>query len=299
MRCLETGGAGFIGSNLVDILIDDGHTVIVIDDLSTGKEVNINPKAIFHKVDISESYLIRTGWYKTVMKGVDTVFHLAAKARVQPSIVNPLPYNDANVNGTLNMLMIAKNLSVKRFVYSASSSCYGDTEVVPTPETAPLDPMSPYALQKLIGEQYCRLFSKIYDLDTVCLRYFNVYGKRMAVDGAYSLVMAIFKEQVEANKPLTITNDGKQRRDFTHVSDVVEANILAAEYKGRLDGESFNIGNGYSYSINEVADIIGGEKKYGEKRLEPFETLAENSKAKEILGWKPMGDLEKYIKENY
>ena len=294
-KAIVTGGTGFIGSHIVDRLIDMGCEVIVIDRTDNPK--NFNPKAKLLKLDITN--IDPAAEIPVQFAGTDTIFHCAAMARVQPSIVNPIPYHDSNVNGTLNMLMAAKVLSVKRFVYSASSSCYGDTEVVPTPETAPLDPMSPYALQKLIGEQYCRLFSKIYDLDTVCLRYFNVYGKRMAVDGAYSLVMAIFKEQVEAGIPLTITNDGKQRRDFTHVSDVVEANILAAEYEGRLDGESFNIGNGYSYSINEVADIIGGEKKYGEKRLEPFETLAENSKAKEILGWEPKGDLEKYIKENY
>ena len=295
MRCIVTGGAGFIGSHIVDRLIDMGCEVIVIDKIDNQK--NLNKKAKLFKLDITE--LDPASGVPVEFGATDIIFHCAAMARVQPSIVNPLPYNDTNVNGTLNMLMIAKNLSVKRFVYSASSSCYGDADIVPTPESAPLDPISPYAIQKLMGEQYCRLFSKIYELDTVCLRYFNVYGERMTMDGAYSLVMAIFKEQTNSGKPLTITNDGKQRRDFTHVSDVVEANILAATYDGKLNGEAFNIGNGNSYSVNEIADMIGGEKKYGEKRLEPFETLADNTKARDILGWKPMGDIEKYIKENY
>ena len=301
MKAIVTGGVGFIGSHLVDRLIDTGWDVIIIDkkDLtSKPRHVDVlNPKAKFLQLDITE--MDPSSGVPVQLGGTDIIFHMAALARVQPSIDNPMVYHDTNINGTLNMLMIAKNLSVKRFVYSASSSCYGDTDILPTPETAPKKPMSPYAMQKYVGEQYCELFSLIYGLDTVSLRYFNVYGNRMPTTGAYALVMAIFKKQAEEGLPLTITNDGNQRRDFTHVDDVVDANILAAEYEGNLDGAAFNIGNGSNHSINDVADMIGGEKQYGEKRFEPAETLANNTMAKKVLGWEPKGDLEKYIKENF
>ena len=174
---------------------------------------------------------------------------------------------------------------------------YGDATIFPTPETHPINPLSPYGLQKLVGEQYCKMFSEVYGLDTCSLRYFNVYGERMNLEGAYCLVMGIFAKQMLNNEPLNITNDGEQRRDFTYVGDVVEANILAATHSNKLNGEVFNIGNGENYSINEVADEFGGEKKYGEKRLEPFKTLADNTKAKKILGWNPKGDLLSWIKK--
>jgi UDP-glucose 4-epimerase len=186
---------------------------------------------------------------------------------------------------------------MKSVVYSASSSAYGETEIFPTPETAPTNPLSPYGLQKYVGEQYCKMFSEVYGLDTVSLRYFNVYGERMSLEGAYCLAMGIFAKQMLDKKPLTITNDGNQRRDFTYVGDVVNANILAATYYDQLSGDVFNIGNGNNFSINEVADLLGGEKTYGEKRIEPFETLADNSKAKLILGWEPKGNLSSWIKQ--
>ena len=170
-------------------------------------------------------------------------------------------------------------------------------EIFQTPETAPTNPLSPYGLQKYIGEQYCKMFSEVYGLDTCSLRYFNVYGEKMNLEGAYCLAIGIFAKQMIDGKPLTITNDGNQRRDFTCVQDVVEANILAAKYSDKLNGESFNIGNGNNHSINDVADMLGGEKTYGEKRLEPFETLADNTKAKNILGWVPKGDLSNWIKK--
>ena len=175
MKTLVTGGAGFIGSNLVDKLIDDGHDVIIIDNLSTGKQSNINPKAEFYNIDISE---MNVRGKCSMFEGVDVVFHTAAKARVQPSIDNLLDFNNVNVNGTLNMLKACVDYGVKRFVFSSSSSVYGNVETTPTPETHKLNPMSPYALQKLIGEQYCKLFSELYGLETACLRYFNVYGER-------------------------------------------------------------------------------------------------------------------------
>ena len=299
MKCVVTGGAGFIGSNLVDKLIDDGHQVIIFDDLSTGQMENINPKATFHKVDISESYLVRTGWYKTVMWGVDVVFHTAAKARVQPSIEDPVSFNDVNVTGTLNMLKGAVEAKVPRFVYSSSSSVYGNVEQLPTSENHKLNPMSPYALQKLIGEQYCKLFSELYDLETVCLRYFNVYGERQLLDGAYCLVMGKFARQKLNGEPMTIRGDGEQRRDFTYVGDVVKANIKAG-FNAKLPifpckGDVFNIGNGDNRSVNQIADMIGGDRINVEPVVEPKETLADNSKAKNTIDWKPTTKIEDWI----
>ena len=283
-KAIVTGGAGFIGSNLVDKLIDMGVEVHIIDNLSTGFEKNINPKATFHKIDIS-TINPELAWYE--FKNTDAIFHTAALARVQPSIKDPIPFDSVNVGGTLRMLKLAHNLGVKRFVYSASSSCYGNNKNFPTPETESTNPLSPYGLQKYIGEQYCKMFSEVYGLDTVSLRYFNVYGERMSLEGAYKLAIPIFANQILSGKPLTIHNDGEQRRDFTYVGDVVNANILAATNPEDLKGEAFNIGNGNNYSVNELADMLGGEKSYGNKVIEPFQTLADNSKALLILDFAP------------
>ena len=293
-KVLVTGGAGFIGSNLVDRLIDDGVEVHVIDNLSTGKIENVNPKANFHKEDISLLEPEFNHWY---LKNTDIIFHCAALARVQPSIKDPISFDKVNTGGTLRMLMLAHNLGVKRFVYSASSSAYGNVEKTPTGEEHSTNPLSPYGLQKHIGELYCKMFSQVYNLDTVSLRYFNVYGERMNLDGAYKLVIPIFAQQMLKNKALTINNDGEQRRDFTYVGDVVEANILAALYPNKHNGEIYNIGNGKNYSINELADMFGGKKQYGNKVIEPFETLADNSKALLMLDWDPKGDLPTWIKK--
>jgi nucleoside-diphosphate-sugar epimerase len=293
-KVLVTGGAGFIGSNLVDELVNQKIEVVIIDNLSTGNRDNINKQATFLEHDLCS---ISSSRLKDILEDIDVVFHLAALARVQPSIDDPLPYNEANVTATLNLLHACCRANVKRLVYSASSSCYGNTNKVPQKEDDPINPLSPYGLQKYIGELYCKLFSDIYSLDTVSLRYFNVYGERMNLTGAYCLVTGIFARQMQAGSPLTITNDGNQKRDFTYVGDVVQANILAAKYSHKLNGHVFNIGNGNNVSINQVADMFGGIKKYGEKRLEPFETLAENSKAKNILNWEPKGDLSKWIKQ--
>ncbi len=293
-KAIVTGGAGFIGSNLVDKLIDMNVEVHIIDDLSTGFEKNINPKAIFHKIDIS-TINPDSNYYE--FKNTDVIFHTAALARVQPSIENPIPFDNVNISGTLRMLMLAHKWGVKRFVYSASSSAYGEVKITPTPETHPTNPLSPYGLQKYVGEQYCRMFSQVYGLDTVSLRYFNVYGDKMSLEGAYKLVIPIFANQMLEGKSLTINNDGEQRRDFTYVGDVVNANILAATNPEDLKGESFNIGHGNNFSVNELADMFGGKKQYGNKVIEPFETLADNSKAKNILNWNPTGDLPSWIKK--
>jgi len=298
-KVIVTGGAGFIGSNLVNELIRRGIEVTIIDNFSSGQRKNINPKAILYEIDLSE---ISVKALTKILEGHDIVFHTAARARVQPSIKDPIGFNKQNVDATLNLLVAAKDANIKRVVYSASSSVYGNANIFPTPETHPVNPLSPYGLQKLIGEQYCKVFSEVYGLDTVSLRYFNVYGKNINFEGAYKLVLAYFIEQTKAGQPLTITNTGEQRRDFTWVNDVVEANILAATHPDKLNGEVFNIGNGNNMSINEVADLFGGEKQYGKQVIEPFETLADNTKAKQVLGWSPKGNLvqwlKEYIKEN-
>ena len=291
-KCLVTGGAGFIGSNLVDALIERGDGVIIIDNLSTGKKENINPKASFHNLDIRKLDKIQP-----LFKDVDYVFHLAAFARVQPSIEDPITANDINLNGTLNVLESARQAKVKKVIYSASSSAYGNQDKMPLREDMPAQPLSPYGLQKYVGELYCRLFSEIYNLPTVSLRYFNIYGKRQVLEGAYCLVMGIFVRQRLNNEPMTITNDGKQRRDFTSVVDAVKANISAAESDNVGKGEAINIGRGKNYSVNELAEMIGGPTKFIGERIEPFETLADNSLAKELLGWEPTVELGEWLKE--
>ena len=298
MRAIVTGGAGFIGSNLVDRLIDDGHEVIIFDNYSTGKKENINPKAKFFLVDISHQPSFTHPTMKDIMTGVDVVFHLAAKARVQPSIDEPVDFHNTNVNGTLNMLDACRRYGVKRFVFSSSSSVYGDVreEDLPTSEDKDLNPMSPYALHKLQGEQYCKLFSELYGLETVSLRYFNVYGERQATEGAYCLVMGIFAKQLLQGKPMTINGDGEQRRDFTYVGDVVEANVKCATIDKNWSGDVINIGNGEGYSVNKVAELLGGDKVHNPPVIEPKMTKADNSKARKLLSWKPTQDFEEWVR---
>ena len=292
-KAIITGGAGFIGSHLVDALVNLGIQVSIIDDFSTGKVENVNKKAYCWKQDISK---VDINELTDFMKGVDTVFHLAELARVQPSIEQPLPYHDANVTGTHNLLVAASRAGVDKFIFSSSSSVYGNAST-PTSESHPKNPISPYALHKLIGEQYCKLFSTLYDIDTVSLRYFNVYGDRMNLEGAYRLAIPIFASQIKEGKPCTINNDCKQRRDFTYVSDVVDANIICASNKKRFSGDVFNIGNGNNTSVNELVDMLGGERGKGIKVVEPFETLADNAKALLDLDWDPKGNLENWIKK--
>jgi len=293
MKALVTGGAGFIGSNLVDELIDKNYEVVAIDNLLTGKEENLNLKAEFFNLDIRDLEAI-----KPLFIGVDYVFHLAALARVQPSIEDPILFNDINSNGTLNVLVASRDAEVSKVVYSSSSSIYGNQDIMPLIENMMPAPVSPYAVQKYIGELYCKLFSEVYNLPTVSLRYFNVYGKRQALEGAYCLVMGIFVDQRLNNKPMTITGDGNQRRDFTSVIDVVKANILAARNDSIKSGEAINIGNGKNYSVNELAKMVGGPTINIPPRIEPRETLADNSLAKKLLGWEPSISLQVWV-ESY
>ena len=288
-KCIVTGGAGFIGSNLVDELIKRGDEVAVIDNLSTGKKENINSRARFYEIDIRNLEKI-----KPLFKGVDYVFHVAALARVQPSIEDPATYNDHNVNGTLNVLIASRDAKVKKVVYSASSSAYGDQEKTPLTEDMKTEPISPYGLQKYIGEQYCRLFSYVYKMPTVCLRYFNVYGPRMVLEGAYASVIGIFGRQKKNNKSMTIVGDGGQKRCYTYVNDIVRANILASE-SDISDGRPINAGNSKEFTVNQIAEMIGGPTINIPARIEPKRNLCDNRKIKELLNWEPTMDLDKWI----
>ena len=293
MKYVVVGGAGFIGSNIVDKLVEQNHEVVVIDNLSTGKRENINPKVKLEYIDISDPKQDKN--MTEVMKGADSVFLLAAKARVQPSIENPVEYETNNTIGTLNVLKCASDAGVRRVVYSASSSAYGNTEKLPSVESDPVNPLSPYGAQKYYGEVMCKMFSEVYGLETVSLRYFNIYGERQNVGGAYAMVIGIFVDQLLKGEPMTIRGDGEQRRDFTYVGDVVNANILASQSEKVGNGEVINIGNGDNRSINEIADMIGDNKVNVDPVIEPPETLADNSKARELLGWEPKGNINTWI----
>lgn len=287
-----TGGAGFIGSHIVDSLISRGHEVRLIDNFLTGKRERVNARATLHELDIRDFDTLAPAF-----AGADFVLHLAALPRVQPSIEDPRTSHDINVTGTLHVLIAARDAGVKRVIYSASSSAYGDQEVMPLNETMAPRPKSPYGLQKYIGELHARLFSEIYGLETVSLRYFNVYGPGASAEGPYALVIGKFLEQKKQGEPLTIVPDGSQSRDFTHVRDVVRANILAVESSRVGRGEVINIGGGKSRSVNEVAALIGGPSIFIEPRLEPKRTLADIGQAKELLGWQPEIRFEEGIAE--
>ena len=290
-KVIITGGAGFIGSHLVDHLVNQDVEVIILDNLSTGKKANINPKAQFIECDISKTPIIDLFFH---FVGVDIVFHLAAKTSVQESITHPEIYNETNVLGTLKILEASRMAEVKRVIFSSSSSVYGNA-AIPTPEAHTLNPISPYALNKLMGEQYCKLYSNIYNLDTVCLRYFNVYGDRMNLEGAYKLVIPIFTEQILNGEPMTINGDGEQKRDFVHVDDVVQANISAATSDNKFKGEIINIGSGDNRSVNQIADMLGKERVHLDPVIEPKATLANNKKARDILNFSPSKNIEDWI----
>ena len=280
-KVVITGGAGFIGSHLGDALIEKGYEVHVVDNLSGGKKENVNVKATLHVEDIRNTDALRK-----IFEGAQYVFHLAALPRVQRSIQFPELTNDVNINGTLSVFLAARDAQVERVVYSASSSAYGDQSVMPLHESLLPNPKSPYGLQKYVGELYAKVFAEVYGLQTVSLRYFSVYGSRFSLsDGPYTLVLGTFLLQKQEGKPLTITGDGTQTRDFTHVSDVVRANILAAESTKVGKGEVINIGAGNNVSVNYIAELVGGPVKYIEARLEPHDTKADNHKAKELLEW--------------
>jgi len=291
-KIIVTGGAGFIGSHLVDALIERGDEVIIIDNLSGGIKENVNPKAKFHQLDLRELATI-----KSLFEGVDFVFHLAARPRIPLSVQDPIASNENNLNTTLNVLVAAKDAKVKKVIYSASSSMYGDQKELPLKEEMPANPLNPYGLQKYVGELYCKIFSSLYGLSTISLRYFNVFGSRAPLEGVYATVVGIFLRQKQAGEPLTIIGDGEQTRDFTYVKDVVRANIMAAESSvGK--GEAFNIGASHNYTINQLAEIIGGETiNIPQRPGEIMHSLADTTLAKKVLGWQSEYDLESGLKD--
>lgn len=287
-----TGGAGFIGSHIADALVAEGHDVHIIDSMVAGKREHVPEGASLHEVDILDTAAILP-----IIEGAHTVFHLAALPRVQFSIDHPVEAHQANVNGTLSVLIAARDGKARRVVYSASSSAYGEQKILPLHEDMPAKPVHPYGLQKYMSELYMTLFSEVFGVPTVSLRYFNIYGPRLDPNGAYALVIGKFLQLRTEGKALTITGDGSQTRDFTHVFDAVRANLLASESEHVGKGEVVNIGVGKNTSMNELADLIGGEREYIPARIEAMHTQADNRRAKELLGWEPTITLEEGVAE--
>ena len=297
-KVLVTGGTGFIGSHLVDFLLEKGHKVKIIDNLSTGNLDNIrehqnNSNMKFYQVDISD-YSNQKKLEK-IFQDVDWVFHLAALADIVPSINFPTKYHKSNVDGTINVLEASRRNDVKRFIYTASSSCYGIPDDFPTPETTPIKLEYPYALTKYIGEQYALHWNKLYNLPVLSLRLFNVYGPRARTSGTYGAVFGVFLAQKIHNKPYTVVGDGTQTRDFTFVSDIVEGFYKAA--KSNINGEIINLGSGSTYSVNKLVELLGGEVIHISKRPgEPDCTFADIKKAKKMLGYQPKVSFEEGVK---
>ena len=296
MKSLVTGGAGFIGSNLVETLLGIGHTVVCVDNESSDAHDKPywNNNSINIRGDIRDYTLM-----SSAMEGVDYVFHLAAEARIQPAIENPINAVSVNDLGTATVLQCARENKVKKFMFSSTSAAYGRNDS-PNVETQSPDPLNPYSVTKLNGENLCIMYTELFGLPTVTFRYFNVYGPRQPVRGQYAPVLGIFKRQKDAGEPLTIVGDGNQRRDFVHVEDVARANVMAALADPGQDayGEVYNIGTGKNFSVNEIAEMFMHEKTYiaprpGEARV----SLANNQKMRNTFGWTPTHDLEKWISE--
>ena len=291
MKSIITGGAGFIGSHLADFLVDSDYEVVVVDNLSIGRLENIthlleHSKFTFLQADITDFDAI-----EIVFKDADWVFHLAALADIVPSIANPTEYYQTNVSGTFNVLEACRKYNVKKIIYSASSSCYGIPDKYPTNESAEIRPQYPYALTKNLGEQLVMHWCQLYNLPAVSLRFFNVYGPRARTSGTYGAVFGVFLAQKLAKKPYTVVGDGCQTRDFTYVSDIVNAIVAAAE--SNLSGEIINIGSNNTYSINQLVELLGGDVIYIPKRPgEPNCTWADISKAKQLLDWHPKVSFE-------
>jgi UDP-glucose 4-epimerase len=301
MNCLVTGGAGFIGSNLVDALLREGHSVAVIDNESSDAHDQFywNEQAYNYKYNVCD-YVMCSEVFER--HSPDVVFHIAAEARIQPCIEDPLKAVEANVLGTATILELSRRYKVKRVMYSSTSSAYGLINECPLKEDMPNDCLNPYSVSKVAGEDLCKMYTRLYDLNTVIFRYFNVYGERQPIKGQYAPVIGIFQRQKRNNENMTIVGDGEQRRDFTHVSDVVEANILAATKNFGEDynfGQLYNVGTGVNYSVNEIAKMLGGPTmniaaRPGEARI----TLADNTKIKRDLGWEPKISLEQWLSAN-
>ena len=295
MKCLVTGGCGFIGSHLVDLLLTQGHEVCILDDLSTGNLENVEKALKRKQCYFIEGNINDINQFEARIKHVDWIFHIAGRADLVPSIENPGEYFKVNVEGTLKLLEFARRTDVKRFIYAASSSCYGIPTVFPTPETYPCQVEHPYALTKYLGEQMVMHWYQVYKLPTVSLRLFNVYGPRSRTTGAYGAVFGVFLKQKLAGNPFTVVGDGTQTRDFTYVSDVTRAFYRAAE--SEISGRYFNVGSGKAYSINELVTLLNGEVENIPKRPgEPDCTQADISKIKEELRWEAEISFERGVK---
>ena len=290
-KYLVTGGAGFIGSNIVEALVERGDEVRVIDDLSTGKEENLTP--FMDKIDFQKGDVRSKDDVKKALDGIDFVIHQAALRNVAKSVEDPVASNDVNINGTLNLLMLTKEANVKRLVYASTSSAYGDCKTFPQKESFAPNPISPYGVSKLAAEYYCRMFSATFGLETVSLRYFNVFGPRQNPESKYSAVIPAFIDMLAKDQPCMIDGDGKQSRDFTFISNVVDANLASCEAPG-ASGMVFNVACGEDYSVVDVAEglkkIMGKdiESVYGPRRTgDPDRTYADISSLKNVLGVEP------------
>ena len=296
MRALVTGGAGFIGSHICQELLSRKHHVVAVDNLASGRPENFEEFEESKNFEFKKVDILDRGKLAPLFSKVDWVFHMAGLADIVPSIEEPELYFDANVKGTLNVLEAAKISGVKRFVYAASSSCYGIPDTYPTSEAAPVMPQYPYALTKYLGEELVIHWAKTYKLPAISLRLFNVYGPRSRTSGTYGAVFGVFLAQKLSQKPFTVVGDGKQTRDFTFVTDVANAFILAAE--SNLNGEIFNVGSGNTYSVNRLVELLEGEVEYIPKRPgEPDCTFADVRKIQKRLGWKAKVPFEKGVQK--
>ena len=291
MRYLVTGGAGFIGSNTVDELVRRGHDVIVLDDLSAGKEANL--QKVWQQITFIRGSITDRETMAKACRGADYVLHLAARTSVPGSVKQPLETNQINVDGTLNVLVAARDAGVRRVVFASSSSIYGDTATLPTHEATPLEPISPYGVSKLVGELYGRVFHRTYGLDFVALRYFNVFGPRQDPGSPYSGVLSLFISAMRDGGQPNVFGDGEQSRDFTYVENVVTANLQACEMPG-IAGRSFNLGTGGRYTLNYTLQLLAGfahraaKPKYGPPREGDIrDSQADISLAQQILGYEP------------
>ena len=300
MKALVTGGAGFIGSNLVDFLYDNGHDVVALDNESavSNEEFYWKKRGVKNLGDdITNFDCVKSILHR---EKPDVVFHLAAESRIQPTLKNPVKAARTNFLGTCNLLQAAREAGTKRFVYSSTSSAYGLKNEPPLIEDMPRDCLNPYSVTKVAAEDLCKMYHSLFGMETVIFRYFNVYGERQPLRGQYAPVVGIFLRQKGDGEPMTIVGDGHQRRDFTHVNDVVKANVLAATSTNEeLFGEILNVGTGRNHSVKELADLIGGEQKHIDSRpAEAAVTLADNSKIKRLLGWEPEVVFEDWIANN-
>src|SRR3989344_1436764 len=291
-KAVVTGGAGFIGSNLVSALVHAGWETVIVDRDPSFRRDTLPKEAVLHEVDIR-----KTDELIPLFTGADVVFHTAAVPRVPYSIEHPVETTDENITGTVSVLTAAARANVRRVVYSASGSAYGEQATLPLTESMSSNPVNPYGLQKYVGELFAKLWSETYGIETVSLRYFNVYGPGLDPNGAYALAIGRFLLARKEGRPITIYGDGTVTRDFTHVSDVVNANLLAAESPKVGKGEVINIGAGRNVTIQHLAEMFDAPIEYGPPRIEAHDSLADNRKAKELLGWVPAVRLEDGIAE--